>query len=142
MDDTIRLARGVGIVIALVSILLYEIFAGQLSGSLFGCADYCNGVPVSENPGTRDTTHVPELFTVYLFQAFGKGKISLFLGVTRWLVSISHVVYFNGIFGMYGIVWSQVTADMLTAILSFYVFFRFRPRMEDEEVSGSDLRIR
>ena len=76
-------------------------------------------------------------FTVYLFQAFGKGKISLFLGVTRWLVfNIPMLFILNGIFGMYGIVWSQVTADMLTVILSFYVFFRFRPRMEDERGVG------
>ena len=61
-------------------------------------------------------------------QAFGKGRISLFLGVTRWLgFNIPMLFILNTVFGMYGIVWSQVTADILTVILSFYVFYRFGP---------------
>ena len=67
-------------------------------------------------------------FTVYLFQAFGKGRISLFLGVTRWLVlNIPMLFLLNAIFGMYGIVWAQAVADMLTVIMSFYVFYKYRP---------------
>ena len=138
MDDTIRLARGVGIVIALVSILLYEIFAGQFvrifisDAQTIAMASRFLRIRVLATP-----LMFLSFFTVYLFQAFGKGKISLFLGVTRWLVfNIPMLFILNGIFGMYGIVWSQVTADMLTVILSFYVFFRFRPRMEDERGVG------
>ncbi|WP_205150905.1 hypothetical protein [Mediterraneibacter glycyrrhizinilyticus] len=52
------------------------------------------------------------------------------------MFNIPMLFILNGIFGMYGIVWSQVTADTLTVILSFYVFFRFRPRMEDERGVG------
>ena len=67
-------------------------------------------------------------FTVYLFQSFGKGRVSLSLGVTRWLVfNIPMLFLLNGIFGMLGIVWSQVTADTLTVLLSVYVYRRFRP---------------
>ena len=67
-------------------------------------------------------------FTVYLFQAFGKGRISLFLGVTRWLgFNIPMLFLLNAIFGMFGIVWSQVTADILTVLLSFYVYRRYKP---------------
>ena len=68
-------------------------------------------------------------FTVYLFQSFGKGRVSLFLGVTRWMVfNIPMLFLLNYIFGMYGIVWSQVTADILTVLLSFYVYWRFGPK--------------
>ena len=67
-------------------------------------------------------------FTVYLFQAFGKGRVSLFLGVTRWLVfNIPMLFLLNAMFGMFGIVWSQVTADTLTVLLSFYVYRKHRP---------------
>ena len=31
--------------------------------------------------------------------------------------------------GMYGIVWSQVTADILTVTLSAYVYFSYRKRL-------------
>ena len=65
-------------------------------------------------------------FTVYVFQGFGKGQISLFLGVTRWLVfNIPMLFLLNAIFGMYGIVWSQVTADILTVTLSFIVYRKY-----------------
>ena len=70
--------------------------------------------------------------TVYMFQAFGKGRISLFLGVTRWLVfNIPMLLFLNAVFGMFGIVWSQVTADTLTVLLSFYVYWKYRPVMGD-----------
>ena len=72
-------------------------------------------------------------FTVYLFQSFGKGRISLFLGVTRWLgFNIPMLFLLNTLVGMYGLVWSQVTADTLTVILSFCVYFRFRPRLKED----------
>ena len=69
-------------------------------------------------------------FTVYLFQAFGRGRISLFLGVMRWLVfNIPMLFLLNAVFGMYGIVWAQVTADTLTVLLSLWVLRRCRPAL-------------
>ena len=66
-----------------------------------------------------------------MFQAFGKGRIALFLGVTRWLVfNIPMLFALNSAFGKFGIVWSQVAADTLTVILSFYVIRKYRPRTE------------
>ena len=35
----------------------------------------------------------------------------------------------NHFIGMYGIVWSQVTADILTVTLSAYVYFSYRKRL-------------
>ena len=67
-------------------------------------------------------------FTVYLFQAFGKGRISLLLGVVRWLgFNIPMLYILNAVFGMYGLVWSQVTADSLNVVFSLIIFLRFRP---------------
>lgn len=134
MNDTIRLARRVGLFIAAISILLYEIFAGQLvriflsnPQALHMAAGFLR-VRVLATP-----LMFLSFFTVYLFQAFGKGKISLFLGVVRWLgFNIPMLFILNAIFGMYGIVWSQVTADILTVLLSFYVLHRFGPKKENE----------
>lgn len=67
-------------------------------------------------------------FTVYLFQAFGKGNISLLLGTVRWLgFNIPMLYLLNHLVGMYGLVWSQVTADSLNVIVSIIVYLRFRP---------------
>ena len=130
MQDTIRLSRGLGLGIAAVSIALYEIFAGPLTRVFIS------------DPQTVDMASqflrirvlaTPLMFlsfyTVYLFQAFGMGKIALFLGVMRWLVfNIPMLFLLNRLVGMYGIVWSQVTADTLTVILSFWVYHKYRPK--------------
>ena len=133
MDDTIRLARGLGLVIAAVSILLYEIFAGQFVRLFISDAQTIEMASAFLRIRVLATPLMfLSFFTVYLFQAFGKGRISLFLGVTRWLVfNIPMLFILNSIFGMYGIVWSQVTADTLTVLLSFYVYRRFRPGQEE-----------
>ena len=130
MNDTIRLSRRLGLSIAAVSILLYELFAIQFS-QLF-IADSQTVALASQFLRIR-VLATPlmflSFFTVYLFQAFGKGRISLFLGVTRWLVfNIPMLFLLNAIFGMFGIVWSQVTADTLTVLLSLYVYRRYRPK--------------
>lgn len=66
-------------------------------------------------------------FTVYLFQAFGEGNKALFLGIMRWGVfNIPMLFLLNTAFGMYGVVWSQITADILTVALSLYVYHRYK----------------
>ena len=129
MEDTIRLARGLGLVIAGISIVLYELFAVQFAHLFISDAQT---VALASQFLRIRVLATPlmflSFFTVYLFQAFGKGRISLFLGVTRWLVfNIPMLFLLNAIFGMFGIVWSQVTADTLTVLLSFYVYRKHRP---------------
>ena len=129
MNDTIRLSRILGLVTAGISILLYELFAVQFSGLFIGdlqtvrlASDFLR-IRVLATP-----LMFLSFFTVYLFQALGKGRISLFLGVTRWLVfNIPMLFILNAIIGMYGVVWSQVTADVLTVLLSFFVLWKYWP---------------
>ena len=129
MQDTIRLSRRLGLIIAAISIALYEIFAVQFS-NLF-IADTQTVELASQFLRIR-VLATPlmflSFFTVYLFQAFGKGRISLFLGVMRWLVfNIPMLFLLNAIFGMFGIVWAQAAADVLTVALSVFVYLKYRP---------------
>lgn len=129
MNDAIRLSRRLGLIVAAISIALYEIFAVQFSNLFIGDAQT---VELASQFLRIRVLATPlmflSFFTVYLFQAFGKGRVSLFLGVTRWLfLNIPMLFLLNAIFGMFGIVWSQITADTLNVILSFYIYFRFRP---------------
>ena len=138
MEDTIRLARGLGLVIAGISIVLYELFAVQFAHLFISDAQT---VALASQFLRIRVLATPlmflSFFTVYLFQAFGKGRISLFLGVTRWLVfNIPMLFLLNAIFGMFGIVWSQVTADTLTVLLSFYVYRKYRPAVGNPAAVG------
>ena len=138
MEQTIRLSRGLGLAVAGVSVVLYEIFAVQFTHLFISdpqtveMASQFLRIRVLATP-----LMFLSFFTVYLFQAFGKGRISLMLGVTRWLVfNIPMLFLLNTIFGMYGLVWSQAAADILTVTMSFYVYNKFRPRIEQKNTPG------
>lgn len=131
MEDTIRISRMLGLVIAGISILLYEIFAVQFIRLFISDAQTVEMASAFLRIRVLATPLMfLSFFTVYLFQAFGMGKRSLFLGMMRWMVfNIPMLFLLNEVFGMYGIVWSQVTADTLTVILSFYVYRKYKPKL-------------
>ena len=133
MEDAVRLSRGLGLGIAGGSILLYEIFAPQFTHLFISDPQTVEMAAAFLRVRVLATPLMfLSFFTVYLFQAFGKGRISLFLGVTRWLVfNIPMLFLLNALVGMYGIVWAQVTADILTVAMSFLVYARCRPRFEE-----------
>ena len=48
------------------------------------------------------------------------------LGIVRWAVlNIPMLFILNRLIGMYGIPWSQVTADILTVAFSYLVYWRY-----------------
>ena len=129
MNDTIRLACRLGLLVAAVSIVLYEIFAVQFSGLFIADADT---VALAADFLRARVLATPlmflSFFTVYLFQALGKGNTSTVLAVVRWLgFNIPMLYILNAVVGMNGLVWSQVTADSLNVIVSIIVYLRFRP---------------
>ena len=140
MTDTIKFSIKVGIIVSAISIVLYEIFAGSImrifipeqQTVLLGTGFLrirCLATPLM----------FMSFFTVYVFQGFGEGNKSLFLGVMRWAAfNIPMLFILNHIIGMYGIVWSQVCADVLTVLLSFYVYNRYMHTVLDKEkkISG------
>ncbi len=130
MNDTIKLSLGLGLVIAAVSIGLYELFAQQLIGVFI---DDAQTVAMATSFLRVRVLATPlmfmSFFTVHLFQAFGQGDKALFLGAMRWLVfNIPMLFLLNAIFGMYGIVWGQVIADGINVVLSAFVYWRYRPK--------------
>ena len=129
MQDTISLALWLGLAIAAVSIALYELFAVEFSHlfmkdpQTLALASQFLRIRVLATP-----LMFLSFFTVHLFQAFGKGRTALFLGVTRWLAfNIPMLLLLNALFGMFGLVWSQVAADSLTVLLSAFVYWKYRP---------------
>lgn len=116
-----------GLVCAAVSIVLYEIFAGQIMGIFINNAEtVALGTGFLRARVLATPLMFLSFFHVHLFNGFGEGGYALFLGVMRWLVfNIPMLFLLNAVFGMYGIVWSQVTADVLTVALSLWVYRRY-----------------
>lgn len=132
MNQTIKYSRRIGLTVAGISILMYELASSYIirffisdSQTVTLGADFLR-IRILATP-----LMFLSFFTVYIFQAFGKGNTSLFLGVMRWLVfNIPMLFVLNYIFGMYGVVWSQIIADILTVALSLYVYYRYRGNEE------------
>ena len=69
----------------------------------------------------------------YTFQAMGMGKQSLFLTSCRQgLINIPLLFLMNALFGVYGVVWTQFVADLLTAVLSVVLYRRMVRTLADD----------
>lgn len=128
-NEVIRLSIRLGLLVAGISIVLYELFAVQLAHVFISDTQTVDLAAQFLRIRVLATPLMfISFFTVHLFQAFGKGRVALFLGVSRWLgLNIPMLFLLNALFGMFGIVWAQVTADTLTVLLSAYVYRRCRP---------------
>ena len=136
MNDTVKYSRNVGLITAAISILLYEIFAMYIMKLFITDSQTVSlGTDFLRIRILATPLMFLSFFTVYLFQAFGKGNKSLFLGIMRWAVfNIPMLFILNKIMGMYGIVWSQITADLLTVALSLYVYKKYKTSLENDKV--------
>ena len=124
MNDTKNYSLKLGLVCAVISITLYELFAGQIMNIFINDAQTVSlGTDFLRIRVLATPLMFLSFFHVYLFNGFGKGGYAMFLGAVRWLVfNIPMLFLLNGLVGMYGIVWSQVTADILTVALSLVTY--------------------
>lgn len=127
MKDIIKYTLIIGLIVGGLSVAFYE-----------PCSNYIMKLFISEKETVKLGTNFLRIrvlatplmfcsfFTVHLFQGFGVGSKSLFLGVMRWAVfNIPMLLVLNHFIGMYGIVWSQVCGDILTVTLSYIVYKRY-----------------
>ena len=68
---------------------------------------------------------------VHYMQALGKGGVSLALAAIRQLgMNIPLLLLLDHFFGMTGIIWTQVTADALTAVISYLIYAHVKRGLE------------
>lgn len=125
-------SRMAGLIFAFISIILYEIFAGAIMHFFISDAQTVElGIAFLRVRCLATPLMFLSFFHVHLFNGFGKGGHALFLGVMRWLAfNIPMLFLLNWLIGIYGLVWSQVTADIFTVLLSFFVYWRFEKTNE------------
>lgn len=62
---------------------------------------------------------------VHFMQAVNRGKLSLYLALIRQIcLNIPILLLMNAIFGMIGIIWTQMIADILNVIISYIIYAR------------------
>ncbi|MER2027378.1 MAG: MATE family efflux transporter [Lachnospiraceae bacterium] len=138
MFRVIRFSLITGLIVGALSVAMYEVFAGGIIRLFIADPETVRlGTDFLRIRCLATPLMFMSFFTVYTFQGFGRGERSLFLGIMRWAVfNIPMLFILNHFIGMYGIVWSQVTADILTVALSAFVYFSFRRKLVD----GGELR--
>ena len=115
-----RAARTAAMIFAVICLIAFQILANRLVGIFSGeqmAADFlrilCLAVPLM----------LFNLHISFTFQAMGMGKQSLILSSLRQgVVNIPLLFIMNAIFGLYGIVWTQLISDIITAIISYFVY--------------------
>ena len=131
MFRIIRFSLLTGLVVGALSVTMYEIFAGGIIRLFIADPETVRlGTDFLRIRSIATPLMFMSFFTVYVFQSFGRGERSLFLGVMRWVVfNIPMLFILNHFIGMYGIVWSQAAADVLTVTLSAYVYFSYKKQL-------------
>ncbi len=133
MKAVSRFSLVCGVVCGVVSICLYELFAPYIMRFFIADADtVALGTDFLRIRCLATLFMFMSFYHVHLFNSYGRGGEALFLGVVRWAVfNIPMLFILNKIMGMYGIVWSQLIADILTVTLSVIVHRRYEKKNFD-----------
>ncbi|MBR0152010.1 MAG: MATE family efflux transporter [Synergistaceae bacterium] len=127
MKEAVNFSRLVGIVFGFVSVAMYEIFAPYIMRIFIEDA---RTVELGTHFLRARCLATPFMFMCFhlvnFFQAVGHGGKALWLGASRWVVfNIPLLFVMDYVFGMYGIVWTQATADIMMAAVSLWVYREF-----------------
>ena len=127
MREVVNYSRLVGLVIGFAAVAMYELFAPSIMRIFIEDAQT---VELGTHFLRARVLATPFMFMCFhlvnFFQAVGHGGKALALGSSRWVVfNIPLLFVMNWIFGMYGIVWTQVVADIMMTVVSAVVYLRF-----------------
>ena len=130
MDAVFTFGRAVGLGIGLVSVVLYYIFAPVIMQAFIGDADTVRFGIQFLRARCFATPLMFLLFSmVHFTQAIGRGRESFWLAVIRQLIfNIPLLFLLSRLFGMSGIVWTQVLADFFTVIISYIIYIGIRKK--------------
>jgi len=134
-------ARAVGMGFAALCIVVFEIFASPIASIFNGHAEtvamatdflriLCLAVPLM----------IFNFQLSFTFQAMGMGKQSLILSSLRQgVVNIPLLYVMNHFFGLYGIIWTQLLADLITGIISYSFYLSVYKRLTASIASSTVL---
>ncbi len=117
-------ARVAGLAVSVTGLIVYYVFAEPVIG--FFIAE-----PETVAYGVRflraRCLDTPCMFLsfqlVHVMQAFGQGRVSFALAAIRQLaLNIPLLFTFNALFGMTGVIWTQLTADSVNVLVSYVIY--------------------
>ncbi len=126
-------ARVAGVLVALACIVFYRTFASEIMSAFLPHADAEYIIRGSEYLKARCLA-TPFMFLsfqmVNLMQAFGQGKASFYLSLIRHIILFLPVMFIlNYFFGMMGIAYTQLTADIINVITSYIIYWHVNKKI-------------
>ena len=119
-----KAARTSGLIVAAISLVLYRFGAPVIMKAFISDAETVRlGTEFLQARCFAPPFMFLSFHMVHFMQAVDEGKISFYLAVIRQLcLNIPILFLLNAIFGMDGIIWTQVIADILNVIASYLIY--------------------
>ena len=126
MKDTIGVAMKFDVVFLFSCAFLYYIFSGTLVGAFIEDAQtvaygtkllrgFCLGIPFLSI----------DFLAIGIYQATGKGAYSLGFAILRKIVlEIPFMIFFNKVYPLYGLSYSQASTEFILTVISMFVLVR------------------
>ena len=126
MKDFFRTARLVGLIVSVLCVIFYRICAPYIIGAFISDADTVRfGTQFLQSRCFATPFMFLSFHMVHFMQAVDRGKVSFLLAVIRQLcLNIPILFLMNMFFGMNGIVWTQLTADIINVVISYVIYAR------------------
>ena len=126
MQAFFKAARTSGLIVAGISIILYRFGAPYIMRAFISDAETVRlGTQFLQARCFAPPFMFLSFHVVHYMQAVDEGKISFYLAVIRQLcLNIPILFLLNAIFGMQGIIWTQVSADIMNVIISYLIYAR------------------
>lgn len=126
MKEISSVANKTIIIVSCICVALMYIFAKQIVGLFINDAETIKyGATFLQARSLAMPFMVIGNFYVHFMNAVGKGRVSFVLAVVRHLVLILPIMFIlNLLFGLTGLVWSQLVADVVNTAVAFVIFRR------------------
>ena len=121
-------ARRAGLTVALISVVMYRLAAPAIMKAFIADAET---VALGTEFLKARCFATPVMFLsfqmVHFMQAINQGKPAFWMPIIRQIVlNIPMLLILNRLFGMQGIIWTQVSADILNVAASYAIYYRVR----------------
>lgn len=131
MKQIFNWARISGVTIAVLCVIFYYSFSAEIISFFIGDEETIQLGTAFLRARCFATPFMFLCFNmVHYFNAIGRGKISFWLAVVRQIVfNIPIMLILNYRYSAYGLVWTQLIADICTVLFSYAVYFVLTNRL-------------
>lgn len=141
MKSFVFVAQVLGMVVAGVCILIFEVFAPQITWIFIREKEtIAYGTKFLRIACLATPFMIANFQKIYCLQAMGKGKESLFLGILRQgLIAIPTIFIMNHFFALIGIVSAQLVSDGIAFIFSTLIYRSVYKKLVKSAQNDEDL---